>query len=506
MLAALAVSTAATIGCSGGGGSSSASRPVDTLDLSNPPEVASANGVAHVALSATINPATGGPQIQYAGAFVPPTIRVNPGDTIDITYTNSLPVTSAEPLNATNLHFHGLSTSPNPPADDAIDILAMPGQTLHYVVPVPKTQPPGLYWYHSHSHGEANWQLYNGMSGAIVVNGTASVASETAGLPERVIVLRNVLSQPNFSDLSIARRVAARKARLTSSIVRTRSDDGICQQPFAIDSEATTINGRAPAALIAMPRGSRELWRVLNASADGYYDLSIDGQTLQVVSIDGVPIKTYPGAQEQFVRDVVIPPGARAEFIVTGPTSGAAFRTTCVDTGPDGDPNPSQVLAQIVPGVTGQLSAVPLPGTIPVASGTYQTSVGASYAAQRTLDFSEDDNGFYLNGLAFAFSAPPMFTVQSGTIERWTLRNTTGEVHAFHIHQIHFITQDLDGVPQPPVWRDTLSLPIAHADGTPSVSHVLLDFRDPIIRGTFLFHCHLLEHEDGGMMAKIVVQ
>ena len=61
-------------------------------------------------------------------------------------------------------------------------------------------------------------------------------------------------------------------------------------------------------------------------------------------------------------------------------------------------------------------------------------------------------------------------------------------------------------LPQPPLWRDTLNLPIAHADGTPSVSHVLLDFRDPIIRGTFLFHCHLLEHEDGGMMAKIVVQ
>jgi suppressor of ftsI len=99
-----------------------------------------------------------------------------------------------------------------------------------------------------------------------------------------------------------------------------------------------------------------------------------------------------------------------------------------------------------------------------------------------------------------------MFVSQSGTVERWTLRNTTGEVHAFHIHQLHFITEDIDGVPQPALWRDTLNLPIAHADGTPSVTHVLLDLRDPIIRGTFLFHCHLLEHEDGGMMAKIVVQ
>jgi FtsP/CotA-like multicopper oxidase with cupredoxin domain len=51
-----------------------------------------------------------------------------------------------------------------------------------------------------------------------------------------------------------------------------------------------------------------------------------------------------------------------------------------------------------------------------------------------------------------------------------------------------------------------VNLPYQHADGSPSVTHVLLDFRDPIIRGTFLFHCHLLEHEDGGMMAKIAVQ
>jgi suppressor of ftsI len=502
--AALAFAAAAALaGCSGGGNLQT--HPAASLDLANPPEIVSSNGVARVALEAVINPATGGPAMSYAGSLVPPTIRVSPGDTIAVTYTNSLPMTSADPLNATNLHFHGLSTSPNPPADDAIDILAMPGQTLHYVVPVPKTQPPGLYWYHSHSHGEANWQLYNGMSGAIVVNGTASFASETSGLPERVIVLRNVLSHPEFSELSIARRVAKRKARKTSAR-RTLGDDGICAQPYAIDGEHTTINGGNTGAAVAMQPGGRQFWRVLNASADGYYDVSVDGQLLHLVSIDGVPIKTYPGAQEQDVHDVAIPPGSRAEFVVTGPAAAAAFRNTCVDTGPDGDPNPSQILAQIRPGAAARLAAIPLPGPTAAAIGTYQTPIGGSFAQQRTLDFTEDDNGFYLNGLAFAFSAPPMFVSQSGTVERWTLRNTTGEVHAFHIHQLHFITQDIDGVPQPALWRDTLNLPIAHADGTPSVTHVLLDLRDPIIRGTFLFHCHLLEHEDGGMMAKIVVQ
>jgi len=501
------VLTAATAGCSSG---VSGSPPALTsLDLANPPEIVSVNGVAHVALQAVINPATGGPALQYAGSLVPPTIRVSPGDAIDLTYTDNLPPTSAEPLNAANLHFHGLSTSPNPPADDAIDILAMPGQTLHYLVPIPKTQPPGLYWYHSHSHGEANWQLYNGMSGAIVVNGVASFASETAGLPERIIVLRNVLAQPQYSALSFLRR---RTASTSANAGRAPQDiSATCQQLFSIPGEHTTINGRSvgAAAGLALQPSEHQFWRVLNASADGFYDLSVDGQQLRLVSIDGVPIKTYPGSQEQTVNDVLIPPAGRAEFIVTGPKFGSAafLRTTCNDTGPAGDPNPSQVLASIHVGPSA-LTTIPLPGATAPAAGTYEEPIGASFAQQRTLTFAEDSTGtdFYLNGLQYALSAPPMFIAQSGTVERWTLRNTTGEAHAFHIHQVHFITQDVDGVAQPALWRDTLNLPYMHADGTPSVSHVLLDFRDPEIRGEFLFHCHLLEHEDGGMMAKLLVQ
>ena len=93
------------------------------------------------------------------------------------------------------------------------------------------------------------------MSGAIVVNGTASFTSETSGLPERIIVLRNVLSHPEYDALSIARRVALRKARKISA-VRTRSDDGICRQPFAIDGEYTTVYGRAPGATLAVQRPS----------------------------------------------------------------------------------------------------------------------------------------------------------------------------------------------------------------------------------------------------------
>jgi len=487
-------------GCNVAGGGSSGpittpAHPASAADLANPIEVRSSGGVANVSLAAVIDPATGGPAISYNGALVIPTIRISPGDTINVTYANELPPSTVEPLNATSLHFHGLTVSPNAPGDDSIDILAMPGQTLHYQINIPASQPPGVYWYHPHPHGESNWQVYNGMSGAIVIDGLASIASETAGLPERIMILRNVLQAPKFSLLSARRRGAA--ASSTSSV---------CSQPFGIGGEYTTIDGRDAGGPILMQPGKQQLWRIINASADGYFDLSVEGQMLHLVSIDGVALKQYPGGTEQNVADVVIPPAGRTDVIVTGPAhGGVAFRTTCFDTGPGGDPNPPQVLGVIGIGAPAGLPAVPVPGATPRALGTYDEPVGAAVAQNRTVAFTEDANGFYLNGQQYSPTAAPMFVAQSGTVEEWTLTNATTEVHDFHIHQVHFIVLDVDGAPQPARWTDSFTLPIVHPDGSPSATHVLIDFRNPIVRGTFLFHCHLLEHEDGGMMAKIQV-
>jgi FtsP/CotA-like multicopper oxidase with cupredoxin domain len=74
-------------------------------------------------------------------------------------------------MNMTNLHFHGLGISPKAPEDDVLDMIAMPGQTLNYAVHIPGDQAPGLYWYHTHPHGEGEQQVLDGMSGAIIVEG-----------------------------------------------------------------------------------------------------------------------------------------------------------------------------------------------------------------------------------------------------------------------------------------------------------------------------------------------
>ena len=106
--------------------------------------------------------------------------------------------------------------------------------------------------------------------------------------------------------------------------------------------------------------------------------------------------------------------------------------------------------------------------------------------------------------------APPMFVVRTGTVEEWKIVNVTQEIHDFHIHQIHFLVESIDGRKlEHPHWADSVIVPHRSVTGpgekgsVPGSVLLLMDFRDPIIRGEFLFHCHILDHEDQGMMAKI---
>jgi suppressor of ftsI len=106
-------------------------------------------------------------------------------------------------------------------------------------------------------------------------------------------------------------------------------------------------------------------------------------------------------------------------------------------------------------------------------------------------------------------SMKPMFVARSGTLEEWTIENTTDEIHAFHIHQVHFVVMKIDGkVPPLRFWQDTAIVPVQRHVGRKAIPGritVIIDFRNPVIKGIFPFHCHMLDHEDGGMMALIQV-
>src|SRR6266852_5576254 len=182
-----------------------------TVFLPDPPQVRAKNHVVSLTLHAVNE--DGRDAFAYEGQAVAPVIRASPGDVLNITYINDLPAKSSETcavnpcMNMTNLHFHGLTVSPNSPEDDVIGMMAMPGQILYYAVKIPRDHPPGLFWYYTHPHGESHRQVLDGMSGAIVIEGMERYVPEIARLPERVIVVRGRYIEHDLNAAALKRDV-----------------------------------------------------------------------------------------------------------------------------------------------------------------------------------------------------------------------------------------------------------------------------------------------------------
>jgi suppressor of ftsI len=522
-LAAALTASLSLTSCGGGGGHSSAAVPAAPSagtslppPLTGIPEVVSQNGVASLSLEAKFD-ANGRPAFYYNGQEVAPTIRVQPGDSIRLHFDNQLPEYCAVGVvSNSNLHFHGLSSAPVQPGDEVIATNAAPGGAVDYVVQINPDQSPGLYWYHPHPHGLSSYEVGNGMAGAIVVEGIASEVPATQGLRERVIILGDVPNDNSFAagEDAIKRRAAARRRAAASRGTLDSDEGGALCGP---ETDATPMINGKPLAAIGIKPGEKELFRVVNASGHRWFDLAVDNGNINLVAQDGVPLHDYPGGPQSLtLPDLIIPPAGRAEFIVTGPAQPAALISKCVNTGSAGDPAPQVVLGVLAddsqwaqPSQTQVSTHVRAPFALR-RSAFYRVALPAP-AVQRTIHFEEDANGFYLDNQKYDPTGPPSIVAQSGTVEEWTLENDTDEVHAFHIHQAHFIVESINGVTQPNQhWLDTVEL-IPQGSGVqgqvhPSETKVVIDFRDPTIRGTFLYHCHILDHEDGGMMAKIQVQ
>jgi suppressor of ftsI len=271
--------------------------------------------------------------------------------------------------------------------------------------------------------------------------------------------------------------------------------------------EIFTVNGVIRPQIEIAPK-QREFWRIVNASPDRYLDLQLDGQTFEIVALDGVPLAYRgPDGPTRITDHLLLSPAGRLEAIVTGPPSGTlrALRTLCVDTGPDGDPNPGMVLADLVQPSSDRLNSNSPPkqvhavGKRPPLYKRLDLERLKKSSPDFTVTFTEDKKGFYINGRKFAPDASPMTSARVGTYQHWLIVNESAELHPFHIHQVHFLAYAENGVPlSHPAWLDTVNVPYR---GTVDV---ILDFTDPIIKGMSVFHCHLLNHEDKGMMAKIL--
>ena len=493
-----------------------------------PPSLFSSNGQLTVNLSYNSMPDPNG-NTRYCfttpNGSESPTLHVNPGDTLTVIVKNNLPApTSAASMAPTtnastvcgaatqnassvNVHYHGTNTSPTCGSDEVIHTLINSGQTFTYNVVFPSNEPPGLYWYHPHVHGLAEVAVLGGASGAIVVEGIQNVQPAVAGLPERIFVIRDQLLPVGDPPESAP-------------------GGPVPGWDLSVNYVPILYPNYVPGN-IQMKPGAKEFWRVSNSCADTILDLEVvfNGvpQTIQIVGMDGVPTNSQDGTQPGMLvpaTDVLLPPASRVEFIVTGPAANvqsAALQTLFVQTGPLGDNDPQRPLFTITPN-----PFAPEPSPVPPVNGSgggqrFAGLATAPITAHRTLYFSEDNAAaqFFITvqgqtPTLFSPNNPPAIVTTQGSVEQWTIQNQSGENHEFHLHQTHFLLMARNGIPVPPEqqqYLDMVQVPFnPNTDPTvnpPSVT-VLVDFRGPDI-GDFVYHCHILGHEDAGMMAIIRV-
>ena len=455
-----------------------------------------------------------------------------------------------------NIHYHGTNTSPACGGDNVVKTLVNPGSTFQYTVPFPPQEPPGLYWYHPHVHGLAEAAVFGGAAAALVVDGLENVQPAVSGMKERFIIIRD---QPTIQNL------AQSPANTDSPFGIPQHDLTVNFVPLdtTTNTKAKPPTTTYTPALIYMQSGEQQLWRVCNCTSDAPLDLQVrfDGvaQTIQIVGIDAVPVNSQAGSQPGQLIPVThyrIPPAARVEFIVNAPPSTvrlAQLVTQLINSGPNGDDLPTRPLLTMQL-VSNDNEAVD--NSLPASTGLITTDQlfaninGPTPAVTRTIFFEEVEDGsaFFVNASGCVTSSgaqcatqpypidtvfdnnnPPAFISTQGTIEKWIVQNHARENHELHQHQTHFqvLSQDnfevnnsqqapgingqmldmieipfcagpapLNGGVQPPACVD--------ANGNPVIPYpqveLLVDFRGPVI-GSMVFHCHILGHEDLGMMA-----
>ena len=532
-------------------------RPEPGSVVEEPEDLRSKNGVLEVRLTANDTAEANG-AIRYcytdSSGHESPNLRAHPGDLVVLHLTNALTDLShgsSAPMHAhthspgdpcssgvmspvsTNLHFHGLTIPPVCHQDDVMKTSVQPGDApFEYRFRIPDDEPPGLYWYHPHIHGFSKDQLLGGASGALIVEGIERAKKATAGLPERVFIIRDLdIMNPNAPP--------AKSEPVVPKFMIDRDGDAANNGTgFGKPAKDLSINyvpvpyPDYPPATIEMRPGERQLWRVLNASAITYLNLAVlfnrAPQPLGLVAMDGVPMNLNDAEKDSVdpQTHIGLPPGARAEFIVTGPPEGESglLVTRTVDTGPGGENDPNRMLAKIsassdAPESRSKLQSSPEP--LPPASQAWLGSVlpvrvRHLYFSEKLIDPNDPTSAveFYLTvegqepKMFDMSSETPNIIAQQGTVEDWIIENRSRELHAFHIHQLHFLLLDYSGRQvNEDFLRDTVNVP--YYDGRslayPSV-RLRMDFRDPNTVGTFVYHCHLLEHEDKGMMGSIEVK
>nr|WP_221244021.1 multicopper oxidase family protein [Cryobacterium roopkundense] len=454
-----------------------------TQKVSSPPTAASASGTELLeplelhstdgALAVTLNAAAR--QVTLAGRSVRaltyndgvpgPTLRLRAGDALGVSLRNDL-------TDPSNLHVHGLHVSPEGNGDNMF-VTVPGGDSFDYRYELPANHPPGVYWYHPHHHGLVADQVFGGLYGAIVVEDPIPIPASR----DRLLVI---------SDITVDSTGAPAAARATEKM-------------SGREGALVLINGQLGPTMTARP-GERERWRIVNACVSRYLRLRLDGHELALLGLDSGRF-----ASARPVTEIVLAPGNRADLLVTVTGGDAALRALNYDRGTAGGMmgggispaggDMSLATFRVAGETVAAAAAVP-------AQPTPRDLRTATVTARRELVFSMGMGGMggammapTINGRAFD-AARIDETVQLGSVEDWLLTNTSTLDHPLHLHVWPMQIVEEGGQPVDTViWQDVVNIPAR------STTRVRIAFSD--FSGRTVYHCHILDHEDAGMMGVV---
>ena len=433
--------------------------PQSGKPFSEPAEIHSHNGVLTATLRAqakTIQVAGDSVAARvYNGSFTGPTLFVNPGDLLRVTLINELD----EP---TNLHFHGFHVTPLEKGDNVFREIE-PGKQFTYSFRLGSDEPPGLAWYHSHMHHMTEEQVFGGMSGMIVVGHIENLRPPLHNIPQQLFALRDI--------------------RVANGEVATNG----------LSTNTTRLINSLYKPVVTIAPGQTQLWRFANVGADQFYKVALPRPgggltTFHVISEDARPVWKVWSA-----TSLLLPPGKRYDVLVEGPPAGT-YQLKALPYH-QGIMNLDKAVPLATVRSTG---AHQTPRPIPTGLVPKEDLRGEKIAKTVHKEFKDEfPNTFTINGQTFNPNRIDN-TAVLGTVQKWVLRNNSPEDHPFHMHIDYFQVIQKNGLRfDANGFQDTVVIP---RQGSVTI---LIDFED--YTGKFVYHCHILNHEDHGMMGTIVV-
>lgn len=399
----------------------------------------------------------------YDGGIPGPTLELRPGDNLQITLVNNIPMpgdamAGTDPR-VSNLHFHGLHVSPLGNSDNPL-VEVGAGGSFTYNVAIPSNHPAGTFWYHPHHHGHVAWQVANGMQGALIVRGDVDAIPAIAAARERILMLANIKLDP------------------ATGRVPVMSETGM---------DLFLVNGKVRPVFTMRP-GEVQRWRILAGSGSRYFPLQLDGHELHQIAFDGI---TLPAVQP--TTEAMLIPGQRTDVLVRAGAPGRYMLRKMAHQNGLLPFVPEHILAEVV------VEGAPVTMALPTTLLPMRPDPGVA-GVQRNWSFDIISEFPMVTGVNMQPFSAAVVSAQMhlGSVEEWTIIDGVTTGHPFHLHTNHFLVTHVNGQPlAQPYWRDTVNVPPA---GQVTVKIPFDDFIGPNV-----FHCHILEHEDTGMMARFDV-